>query len=70
MIEVKTKYCPQNHHCPSLAVCPVGAIKQDGFKAPYIDQEKCTNCGRCVLSCRVFQQVSEPVTSNKMTANK
>jgi Fe-S-cluster-containing hydrogenase component 2 len=60
MIIVKSEYCPQNHHCPSLRVCPAGAIKQDGVKAPYIDQKKCTDCGLCVQSCRVFQQVATP----------
>lgn len=70
MIEVRTEYCPQNHRCPSLRVCPVGAIKQDGYNAPYIDQEKWINCGRCLMSCRVFREVPDPVTTNKITSDK
>jgi len=63
MIVIRSEYCPQNHHCPSLLVCPVGAIKQDGVKAPYIDQDKCTNCGRCLQSCQVFQEATVPANS-------
>ena len=29
--------CPQNHRCPLLTVCPVGAITQSGFGLPVID---------------------------------
>jgi ferredoxin len=32
-------------------VCPVGAIKQNGFAAPVIDQEKCIQCEECVMFC-------------------
>jgi len=56
MITVQKQYCPQNHPCPTLRVCPEGAIKQKGYAAPYIDQEKCIECGRCTRSCPVFQQ--------------
>jgi Fe-S-cluster-containing hydrogenase component 2 len=60
MILVRREFCPQNHRCPSLQVCPVGAIKQDGFQAPVVDQDRCTDCGRCVQSCRVFQRAEKP----------
>lgn len=43
--------CPQNHPCPAVRVCPVGALKQTGYKAPDIDQEKCIACGKCVRYC-------------------
>jgi Fe-S-cluster-containing hydrogenase component 2 len=43
--------CPQNHPCPSVRVCPVGALTQEGFKAPVVDQDKCTKCGKCVRFC-------------------
>lgn len=43
--------CPQNHPCPSVRVCPVNALKQEGFKAPEVDQEKCVKCGKCVKFC-------------------
>lgn len=43
--------CPQNHPCPSVKVCPVGALAQRGFKAPTADQGKCIKCGKCVKYC-------------------
>lgn len=43
--------CPQNHRCPLIKVCPVNAISQDGIGLPLIDQEKCTECGLCKISC-------------------
>ena len=43
--------CPQNHRCPLLTVCPVGAITQSGFGLPVIDPEKCIECGKCVGHC-------------------
>ena len=43
--------CPQNHACPSINVCPVDALKQNGFAAPTVDQEKCIKCGKCVNFC-------------------
>lgn len=54
MITVHPERCPQNHRCPSLRVCPTGAITQQGHGAPVIDESKCTDCGRCAMSCRVF----------------
>lgn len=43
--------CPQTYCCPLIKVCPVGAISQDGHALPVIDQEKCTECGLCKISC-------------------
>jgi ferredoxin len=43
--------CPQNHRCPMLRVCPVGAISQDGFGLPIIDEAKCVECGKCTRYC-------------------
>jgi Fe-S-cluster-containing hydrogenase component 2 len=43
--------CPQNHRCPSIKVCPVGAIQQDGYGLPKIDHEKCIKCKKCVKYC-------------------
>lgn len=43
--------CPQNHACPSMRVCPTGALKQQGFAAPTVDDEKCIKCGKCVRFC-------------------
>jgi ferredoxin len=43
--------CPQNHPCPSIRVCPVGALSQSGYAAPTVDQGKCVGCGKCVRYC-------------------
>lgn len=48
---VKQSKCPQNHPCPSVKVCPVGALSQSGFDAPTVDMEKCIRCGKCVNFC-------------------
>ena len=48
---VKKERCPQNHPCPSIRVCPEGALSQVGYKAPEVDQEKCIRCGKCVRFC-------------------
>lgn len=54
MVRIRRELCPQNHPCPVVRVCPVGAISQAGYSAPEIDQKKCTHCGICVQSCSVF----------------
>ena len=33
--------CPQNHSCPAVEVCPIGALDQEGFNAPTINYDKC-----------------------------
>lgn len=43
--------CPQNHSCPAIKVCPVGALSQVGFAAPVIDGDKCIRCGKCSNFC-------------------
>lgn len=48
---VNQNRCPQNHPCPSVKVCPVGALSQSGFDAPVADQDKCIRCGKCVKFC-------------------
>jgi ferredoxin len=58
MIVIRKELCPQNHPCPSLTVCPVGAISQVGYAAPTVDDSKCIACGKCSRRCRVFTQVS------------
>ena len=55
-IVVNEQFCPQNHHCPSMNRCPVGAIVQkNSNSAPEIDYSKCTGCGICTRTCMVFQ---------------
>ena len=43
--------CPENHPCPSVRVCPFGALSQKGYKAPTVNKGKCTKCGKCINSC-------------------
>lgn len=63
MIVVNASRCPQNHRCPTLRVCPTGALQQEGFNAPIIDHELCIDCGKCSYSCPVFSQVREGSTA-------
>lgn len=57
MIKVNEQYCPKNHRCPAQSHCPVGAIVQkDNFSAPYIIEEKCIDCGKCLQVCRTFSK--------------
>ncbi len=50
-LNVIQERCPKNHTCPAMSVCPVGAISQNGFDAPVIDEEKCIKCGKCSNFC-------------------
>ena len=45
-LNVVVENCPQNHPCPSVRVCPVGA-----FHAPTVDHDKCIRCGKCANFC-------------------
>jgi Fe-S-cluster-containing hydrogenase component 2 len=60
-IIVNKDYCPQNHPCPLVRVCPAGAITQRSvYSAPDVDYSKCTNCGKCTRYCGygVFSKIS------------
>ncbi len=50
-LKVIVERCPQNHKCPSIKVCPVEALSQDGFNAPKVNYEKCIQCGKCSNFC-------------------
>lgn len=50
-LKVIVSRCPQNHSCPSVSVCPVGALEQKGFSAPIVKKEKCIKCGKCARFC-------------------
>ena len=51
VLKVRKERCPQNHKCPAVKVCPVGALTQDGFEAPKINYDKCIKCGKCSSFC-------------------
>ena len=55
MITVIKEYCPQNHPCPTVSVCPTGAITQKGYAAPQVDNDACIDCCRCTKSCNAFR---------------
>ncbi len=50
-LTLKQENCPQNHPCPAVKVCPVGALTQKGFNAPEINHDKCIRCGKCSNFC-------------------
>jgi ferredoxin len=57
MIVIRKDLCPQNHPCPTIKVCPVGAISQVGNAAPTVDNDKCIACCKCTKRCSVFTPV-------------
>lgn len=50
-INIIIENCPQNHKCPAVEVCPVGALTQKEFLAPTINYDKCIRCGKCSNFC-------------------
>ena len=50
-LRVIVEKCPQNHPCPSVRVCPVGALSQVAHQAPTVDHGKCIRCGTCSNFC-------------------
>ena len=44
-LKIVIENCPQNHKCPAVNVCPVGALSQKDFEAPTIDHDKCILIG-------------------------
>lgn len=61
-IIVNPNKCPQNHQCPSIAVCPVGAITQADIHAlPHVDAAACIRCRKCMRFCPkgAFETVEE-----------
>lgn len=59
ILSVKKSRCPQNHACPSVRVCPVGALSQTGNAAPTVDMDTCIKCGKCVRFCPMRALVLE-----------
>nr|MBP7965579.1 4Fe-4S binding protein [Paludibacteraceae bacterium] len=51
MLIIDANTCPQNHRCPLVNICPVGAIEQLGYGLPVIDTDVCIECGKCESFC-------------------
>ena len=50
-VKIESRRCPANHRCPSVSICPTGALIQKGYEAPLVNDEMCTNCGKCIRFC-------------------
>jgi Fe-S-cluster-containing hydrogenase component 2 len=50
-LTINPSACPQNHRCPIINVCPIGAISQSGNDLPVIEETLCTECGKCAKYC-------------------
>ncbi len=46
-LKIVLENCSQNHKCPAVKICPVGALSQKDFEAPVVDYDKCISCGKC-----------------------
>lgn len=51
LVKVIIEKCPQNHKCPAISVCPVGALSQKDIEAPAVDHDLCIRCGKCANFC-------------------
>ena len=51
MLQVIVAIFAQDHKCPSVGICPVGALSQKDFNAPEVDHEVCIRCGKCSDFC-------------------
>lgn len=58
MLVIDANTCPQNHRCPLVNICPVGAIEQLGYGLPIIDTDVCIECGKCESFCPLGAVVS------------
>lgn len=51
---INFKICDNAKECNGIEVCPTGALSWDDKKETIlIDNEKCTNCGKCEPACEV-----------------
>ena len=58
-LQVIVANCPQDHKCPAVGVCQVGALSQEGFHAPTVDHDICIQCGECSTFCPMKALVLE-----------
>lgn len=61
ILKIKEEKCPQNHKCPAVKVCPVGALSQKENEAPSIDYDKCISCGKCASLCPMQALILEKI---------
>ena len=66
-LKIITENCPQNHKCPAVNVCPVGALTQTNFEAPKIDYDNCQNQERrksnipiAIFKNRLYNRIGKP----------
>ena len=50
-IIVDNTRCPQDHSCPAVKACPEGALIQEDFNAPLVNQSLCIMCKKCIRAC-------------------
>ena len=51
---INFKICDNAKECNGIAVCPSGALSWDEKKKTiFIDNSKCTSCGKCEKACMV-----------------
>jgi len=58
-LTISSLFCPQNHPCPIISVCPAEAVSQVGLGLPVIDEIKCEECGLCVDFCPVHAVIEK-----------
>ena len=52
LVKIDVHKCPQDHSCPAVRVCPVGALTQDNkYSAPIVHEDVCIGCGKCAMVC-------------------
>ena len=51
VVKINVSKCPQDHKCPAVSVCPVGALVQEENNAPTVLTDICIGCGKCSDFC-------------------
>ena len=60
-LKIIIENCPQNHKCPAVNVCPVGALSQKDFRAPEIDYDKCVAMKKSIEKYWARQEEDEDI---------